>query len=94
MILLYLCDAVPTTEYAIVNPIVCINNLKKREIMKIHELEEQLDCDALNSINSILAKLYNVELSGNIRSLDECADDYNHLVKEAEEWDKYFGIPK
>lgn len=62
--------------------------------MKIHELEEQLDCDALNSINSILDKLYNVELSGNIRSLDECADDYNHLVKEAEEWDKYFGIPK
>jgi hypothetical protein len=54
MILSYLCDAVPTTEYAIVNPIVCINNLKKREIMKIHELEEQLDYDALNSINLYL----------------------------------------
>lgn len=93
MILSYLCDAVHTTEYAIVNQIVHINNLK-REIMKIHEFEEQLDYDALNSINSILAKLYNVELSGNIHSLDECADDYNHLVKEAEEWDKYFGIPK
>ena len=62
--------------------------------MKIHELEEQLDYDALNSINSILAKLYNAELSGDIRSLDECADDYNQLVKEAEEWDKYCGIPK
>lgn len=60
--------------------------------MKIHELEEQLDYDALNLLNPILAKSCSVELSGSIHSLDECTDDYNHLVKEAKEWDKYFEI--
>ena len=60
--------------------------------MKIHELEEQLDYDALNLLNPILAKSCNVELSGSIHPLDECADDYNQLVKEAKAWDKYFVI--
>lgn len=60
--------------------------------MKIHEFEEQLFNDALNLLNSILAKSYNVELSGSIHSLDECVDDYNQLVKEAKVWDKYFEI--
>lgn len=58
--------------------------------MKISKIEEQLDCDALNLLNSILAKSCNVELSGSIHSLDECADDYNQLVKEAKEWDMHF----
>lgn len=60
--------------------------------MKIHELEEQLFYDALNLLNPILAKSYNVELSGSIHSLDKCADDYIQLVKEAKAWDKYFEI--
>ena len=60
--------------------------------MKIHELEEQLFYDALNLLNPILAKSYNIELIGSIHSLDECADDYNQLVKEAKAWDKYFEI--
>lgn len=60
--------------------------------MKIHELEEHLFYDALNLLNPILAKSYNVELIGSIHSLDECSDDYNQLVKEAKAWDKYFDI--
>lgn len=91
MIFSYICNAVrsPQNEYAIVNQIVHINNLK-REIMKIHELEELLFYDALNLFNPILAKSCNVELSGSIHALDECADEYNQLVKEAKEWDIYF----
>lgn len=60
--------------------------------MKIHELEEQLDYDALNLLNPILAKSCNVEIIGSIHSLDECSDDYNQLAKEAKAWDKYFDI--
>lgn len=60
--------------------------------MKIHELETQLFYDSLNLLNPILAKSYNVELSGSIHSLDECNDRYNQLVKESRAWDKYFEI--
>lgn len=60
--------------------------------MKIHELEEQLFYDALNLLNPILAKSFNVKLSGDIYSLDECNDRYNQLVKESKAWDEHFEI--